>query len=213
MYAKRACRLYRWQSYFIAANNNRTNATKSRTVLCSLSLYESSTADASLIKTNTPSTHRRRCVTAVLVRPNPHSHRHDRRGSAVVPSLIAVAPRKTVKTADLRGGTADTLNMFKTFAVPPRVGPTAVGSPRHRHDRRGAYKDRSCTYITAVPPQYNPCNLGGPTAIPWPFNCGYGGATTVLLHQPCSGTHWLRNAAANTAVLPPMIAVAPPSNC
>ena len=49
--------------------------------------------------------------------------RHDRRDSAVVPSLIAVATRKTVKTADLRGGTAETLNMVKTSAVPPRVGP------------------------------------------------------------------------------------------
>ena len=31
-------------------------------------------------------------------------------------NLYAVAPRKTVKTADLRGGTAETLNMFKTSA-------------------------------------------------------------------------------------------------
>ena len=46
---------------------------------------------------------------------------------AVVPSLIAVAPRKTVKTADLCGGTAETLNMFKTSAVPPRVGPIRSG--------------------------------------------------------------------------------------
>ena len=46
---------------------------------------------------------------------------------AVVPSLIVVAPRKTVKTADLRGGTAETLNMFKTSAVPPRVGPIRSG--------------------------------------------------------------------------------------
>ena len=99
--------------------------------------------------------HRRRGATAVLVR-------HDRRGSAVVPSLIAVAPRKTVKTADLRGGTAETLNMFKTSAVPRGLGQSAVGSPRHRHDRRGTamtavapYKNHSSTPITAVPPQYN----------------------------------------------------------
>ena len=52
------------------------------------------------------------------------------RGSTVVPSLIAVALPKTVKTAVLRGGTAETLNMFKTSAVPPRVGPI-------RSDRRG----------------------------------------------------------------------------
>ena len=54
-------------------------------------------------------------------------HRHDRRGSAVVPSLIAVAPPKTVKTADHRGGTAETLNMFKASTVPPRVGPIRSG--------------------------------------------------------------------------------------
>ena len=43
-------------------------------------------------------------------------HRHNRRGYAVVPSLIAEAPPKTVKTADVRGGTPETLNMFKTSA-------------------------------------------------------------------------------------------------
>jgi len=64
---------------------------------------------------------------AVLVRHKPQWHRHDRRGSAVVPPLIAVTPRKTVKTADLRGGTAETLNMFKTSAVPPRVEPIHSG--------------------------------------------------------------------------------------
>ena len=84
-----------------------------------------------------PPSHRRRGAIAVLVRHKPQWHRHDRRGSAVVPSLIAVAPRKTVVTANLRGGTAETLNMFKTSAVPPRVGPISVGSPRHRHYRRG----------------------------------------------------------------------------
>ena len=46
---------------------------------------------------------------------------------AVVPLVIAVAPRKTVKTADLRGSTAETLNMFKTSAVPPRIGPIRSG--------------------------------------------------------------------------------------
>ena len=71
--------------------------------------------------------HRRRSATAVLVRHKPQFHRHDHRGSAVVPSLIAVAPRKTVKTADLRGGTVETLNMFKTAAVPRRVGPIRSG--------------------------------------------------------------------------------------
>ena len=57
-----------------------------------------------------PPSHRRRGATAVLVRHKPQWHRHDRRGSAVIPSLIAVAPPKTVKTADLRGGTAETFN-------------------------------------------------------------------------------------------------------
>ena len=71
--------------------------------------------------------HRRRGATAVLVRHKPQCHRHDRRGSAVVPSLIAVAPWKPVKTEDLRGGTAETLNMFKTSAVPLRVEPIRSG--------------------------------------------------------------------------------------
>ena len=84
-----------------------------------------------------PPSHRRRGATAVLVRHKPQWHRRDRGGSAVVPSLIAVAPPKTVKTADLRGGTAETFNMFKTSAVSPRVGPIRIEVPRHRHDRRG----------------------------------------------------------------------------
>ena len=74
-----------------------------------------------------PPSYRRRGATAVIVRHKPQWHRHYRRGSAVVPSLIAVAPRKTVKTADIRGGTAETLNMFNTSAVPPRVGPIRSG--------------------------------------------------------------------------------------
>ena len=73
------------------------------------------------------------------------------------------------------------------------------------------YKDRSSTSITAVPPQYNRRAIankytGATTAIPWRFYCDYGGATTVL------PPHWPRGAAANIAVMPPMIAVAPPSN-
>ena len=74
-----------------------------------------------------PPSHRRRGATEALVRHKLQWHRHDRCGSAVVPSLIAVAPRKTVKTADLRGDTAETLNMFKTSAVPPRAGPIRSG--------------------------------------------------------------------------------------
>ena len=78
-----------------------------------------------------PPSHRRRGATAVLVRHTPQWHRHDRRGSAVVPSLIVIAPRKTVKTADLRGGTAATLNMFRrasALLVPShrRCGATAT---------------------------------------------------------------------------------------
>ena len=61
---------------------------------------------------NTPS-HRRPGATAELVRHKPQWHRHDRRGSAVDPSLIAVAPPKTVKTVDLRGGTTETFNVFR----------------------------------------------------------------------------------------------------
>ena len=86
--------------------------------------------------------HRGRGATAVLVRHKPHWHRHDRRGSAVVPSVIAVAPRKTVKIADLCGGTAETLNMFKTSAGHRGLGQSAGASPRHRNERR----------VTAVAP-------------------------------------------------------------
>ena len=49
-----------------------------------------------------PPSHRRRGANAVLVRHKPQCHRHDRRGSAVVSSLIAVKPRQIVKTADIR---------------------------------------------------------------------------------------------------------------
>ena len=93
--------------------------------------------------------HRRRGATAVLVRHKPHWHRHDRRGSAVVPSVIAVATQKTVKIADLRGGTVETLNMFKTSAGHRGVGQwdrrgtamTAVAPPWYPHDRRGTLQE------------------------------------------------------------------------
>ena len=90
-----------------------------------------------------PPSHRRRSATAVLGWHKPH----DRRGSAVVPSLIAVAPRKTVKTSDLHGGTAATLNMVRRASAVlvlshRRRGATAVfvqHKPQwHRHDRRGS---------------------------------------------------------------------------
>ena len=66
-----------------------------------------------------PPSHRMRGATAVLVRHKPQWHRYDRRSSAVVPSLIAVAPPKTVKTADLRGGTAETFR--STTPVTPKA--------------------------------------------------------------------------------------------
>ena len=76
----------------------------------------------------------RHSATAVLLRHKQQWHRHDRRGSAVVPSLIAVALRKTVKTADLRGGTAETLYMFKNV----RSATAGWANPQWgRHDRCG----------------------------------------------------------------------------
>ena len=101
-----------------------------------------------------PPSHRRRGATAVLVRHKPQWHRHDRRDSTVVPSLIVVAPLKTVKTADLRGGTAATFNMFRgasTVLVPSHRGRGATAmlvrhKPHwHRHDRRGSASDRRST--------------------------------------------------------------------
>ena len=113
-----------------------------------------------------PPSHRRRGATAVLVRHKPQWHRHDHRGSAVIPSLISVAPPKTVKTAGLRGGTAETFNIFKTSAVSSRVGlirsgvaAAPQGPPWHRTRTAVAPPSppcpRSSTSITAVPPQYN----------------------------------------------------------
>ena len=102
--------------------------------------------------------HRGRGATAVLVRHKPQWHRQYRRGSAS-------DRRSTAENGQHCGpsrGTADTLNMFKTSAGHRGLGQSAVGSPRHRHDRRGTamtavvpYKNRSSTSITAVSPQYN----------------------------------------------------------
>ena len=97
-----------------------------------------------------PPSHRRRGATAVLARHKPQWHRHDRRGSAVIQSLIAVAPSKTVKTADLRGGTAETFHIFKTSAVSSRVGPIRRGTAM---TAVAPYKDRSSTSITAEAPK------------------------------------------------------------
>ena len=108
-----------------------------------------------------PPSHRRPGATAVLVRHKPPWHRHDRRGSAAVPSLIAVSPRKTVQTADLRGGTAETFNMFRraSAVLPPshrKRGAIAVlvrHKPQwHRHDRRGCLGSAVVPSLIAVAP-------------------------------------------------------------
>ena len=119
-----------------------------------------------------PPSYRMRGATAVLVRNKPQWHRHDRRSSAVVPSLIAVAPPKTVKTADLRGGTAETFNMFRraSAVLPPSHrtrGATAVHvrhKPQwHRHDRHGSAVIPSL--IAAAPPKnVKTADLRGGTA-------------------------------------------------
>ena len=159
----------------------------------------------------------RRSATAVFVRHKPQLHRHDRRGSAVVPSLIAVAPRKTVNIANLRGGTAETLNMFKTSAVLPRVGPMSVGSPRHRQYRRGTAMTAASPPLhrtrTAVAPP-SPLCLRSTIAVQSrksrlaTLRRSRGVSTAVMAVLP---PHWPHSAAANTAVMPPMIAVAQPS--
>ena len=119
-----------------------------------------------------PPSHRMRDATAVLVRHKPQWHRHDRRSSAVVPSLIAVAPPKTVKTADLRGGTAETSNKFRraSAVLPPshrRRGATAV-HVRHkpqwnRYDRRGSAVIPSLIAV-APPKNVKTADLHGGTA-------------------------------------------------
>ena len=92
---------------------------------------------------------------AVRVRHKPQWHRHDRRGSAMIPSLIAVAPPKTVKTADLRDDTAETFNIFNQ-----NFRSVIAGWANPQWGRRGTamtavapYKDRSSTSITVVPPR------------------------------------------------------------
>ena len=149
-----------------------------------------------------PPSHRRRGATAVLVRHKPQWHRHGRHGSAVVPSLIVVAPRKTVKTVDLRGGTAATLNMFRRTSavlVPShrRSGATAVlvrHKPQwHRHDRRGSVIDRRST-------AENCQNCGPPR--------GHGGNFEHVhnFRNPTTGwanPQWDRRGTVMTAVAPP----------
>ena len=67
---------------------------------------------------------------------------------AVVPQWFRVAPRKSVKTADLRGGTAETFNMFRraSAVLPP--------SHRRRDATVGLYDiNRSSTAMIVVVPQ------------------------------------------------------------
>ena len=171
-----------------------------------------------------PPSHRRRGATAVLVRHKPQWHRHDRRGSAVVPSLIVVAPRKTVKTAGLRGGTAATLNMFRRASavlVPShrRRGATAVlvrHKPQwHRHDRRGSAVVPS---LIAVAPQktIKTAALRGGTAetlnmfrrasaVLVPSHRRRGATAVLVRHKP----QWHRHDRRGSAVVPSLIAVAP----
>ena len=123
-----------------------------------------------------PPSHRRRGATAVLVRHKPQWHRHDRRGSAVVPSLIAVAPPKSVKTADIRGGTAETFNMFRraSAVLPPshrRRGATAVAPPKtvKTADLRGGTAETFNMFKTSeVPQRVGPIRSGVAAAPPWP---------------------------------------------
>ena len=73
-----------------------------------------------------PPSHRRRDDTAVLARHKPQWHRHGRRGSAVVPSLIVVAPRKLSKRGPSRchGGNFE--------YVPPCLRSTSPVTPEAR---------------------------------------------------------------------------------
>ena len=101
----------------------------------------------------------------------------------------------------LRGGTAETLNMIKTSAVPPRLGQSAVGSPRHRHYRRGTAMTAVVPYKIAVAPPSPQCirsttavqsrkkvdlrPCGDPVAFLLRLWRCYHGATTSLAPQCC----------------------------
>ena len=101
-----------------------------------------------------PPSHRRRDSTAVLVRHKPQWHRHDSRGSVIDRRSTAENCRNSGPSR-LHGGNFEHVQNFRSAIA--GLSKSAVGSPRHRHDRRGTllYKDRSSTAITAVPPQYN----------------------------------------------------------
>ena len=87
--------------------------------------------------------HRRRGATAVLVRHKPHWHRHDRRGSAVVPSVIAVAPRGK-------------LSKLRTFAGARRKLWTCSKLPHATAGWANPQLDRRGTAMTAVAPPWPP---------------------------------------------------------
>ena len=134
-----------------------------------------------------PPSHRRRGATTVLVRHKPHWHRHDRRGSAVVLSLIAVALRKTVKTADIRSGTAETLNMFKTSAVPPRVGPIRSGMIAEAPPWPPWHRTRTAV-LTSLPffRSTTAVQSRKTSRLATLYRCGYGGATAPAAPSSCS---------------------------
>ena len=74
----------------------------------------------------------------------------------------------------------------QTSAVPPRVGPIRSGiaaappwPPWHRIRTAVAPPSPPCLRSTTAV-QSRKSRLATPTAIPWRFYCGYGGATTVL---------------------------------
>ena len=171
-----------------------------------------------------PPSHRSRGATAVLVRHKPQWHYHDRRGSAVISSWIVVAPRKTVKTADLRGGTAATLNMFRRASavlVPShrRRGATVVlvrHKPQwHRHDRRGSAVISS--WIVVAPRKtVKTADLRGGTAATFnmfrrasavlvPSHRRRGATVVLVRHKP----PWHRHDRRGSAVVMSLIAVAP----
>ena len=97
-----------------------------------------------------------RCgATAVRVRQQPQWHCHDRRGYAVVLSLIPVAPRTIVKLADLQPSSHRRRGAIAVF-----VG---HNTKWHRHDRRGSAVVHS---LIAVTPRktINTADLRGGTA-------------------------------------------------
>ena len=128
--------------------------------------------------------YRGRGTTAVLVRHKPQSHRHDRRGSAVVPSFIAETSRKIVKTADLlssshrRGGATAVLVRHK-----PQL---------HRNARRGsavvpsliAVAPRKTVNIADVFKTSAVLPRVGPMSVGLPRHCHYSRGTAMTATAP-----------------------------